>query len=103
MDLSGGSSQLTDSKSQREVLELALELLFFDYGRPQHRLLLSAVKRLPQSCQVLVGEVLTARIRLEVERFRDGGGWAGGKGDSIVLGQTLSSLLWLPAFNDWIK
>ena len=86
-----------------EVLRLVLELLFFDYGRPQHRLLLSAVKRLPPRCLDTVGHILTSRIQGEIEGFRTQGGWEGGKADSIVLGQTLSSLLWLPAFNDWIR
>ena len=50
----------------------------------------------------LAGKLLSARIQQEVDVFQAGGGWEGSK-DKVVLGQTLLSLLWMPAFNDWIR
>ena len=40
-----------EPKEATTILELTLELLFFDYSRPLHRQLLSAVKRTSPACQ----------------------------------------------------
>ena len=45
------SSTSQEPKEATAVLALTLELLFFDYSRPLHRQLLSAVKRTSPACQ----------------------------------------------------
>ncbi len=64
-------------------LELALELLWFDFSRPLHRQLLSTVKRLHPSCQALAGQVVTARIQREIASFRALGGWEGAAREKV--------------------
>ncbi|KAG1680341.1 hypothetical protein FOA52_015431 [Chlamydomonas sp. UWO 241] len=95
-----------DADSARVCLALALELVFMDNSRPMHRQLLSAVNKMHPSAQDLAGQAVAARIQAELAAYDAAAPRLAKKTatvEHVVLGQALTSLLWLPQFHEWVR